>query len=119
MKKKKQDWKRPPVLPGQTEHIVTREGTLFFTKCYQGDKLIEVRGAIGKNATLAMVLVDTICKLISIILQSQMPKYKVVRKFKKQFADMNLDMDPFTHKEKKYSWSVDYIIKQVIEELDK
>lgn len=115
----KKEWKRPKVLPGNTERIVTREGTLFFTKCYQDDKLIEVRGAIGKNATLAMVLVDTICKLISIILQSKMPRYKVCKKLKKQFADMNLDMDPFTHNDKKYSWSVDYIIKQVIEELDK
>ena len=113
------EWKRPKELKGHTEKIITEEGTLFFTKNYEDDKLIEVRGWIGRTATLGSIMVDSVCKFISIILQSQMPRYKIVKKFKKQFTDMNIGMPTFKHDDKEYGWSVDFIIKQVIEELDK
>ena len=112
-------WKRPKEIGGQTEKIATNEGSLFFTKNYDNGRLREIRGVISKGGTLGMVMVDTFCKLISIILQSPIPKYKIIKKFKKQFTDMNVGIDKFKHNEKEYSWTVDFIIKDVIEELEK
>ena len=73
-------WKRPKTIPSTTEHIETHEGTLNLTLGYEEDpkRLIEVRGQIGKSGTFSNMLIDTICKLCSMYLQSPEPRYKII-----------------------------------------
>ncbi len=80
------NWKRPKVIPSKTEHIETECGTIHLTFGYEEDKLIEVRCTIGKSGICANVLLDSFAKLVSIALQSQMPRYKICEKLKKQFV---------------------------------
>ena len=112
-------WKRPKELPSNTEHVETNCGTLHFIMGNEDGKLVEVRGVIGKNGTCANVQLDTICKLVSIYLQSPEPRYKIIKKFKKQFMDMGCGQGVFTEKDIKYHSCVDYIINRVIDELNK
>ena len=118
------DWKRPKEIPSNTEMIKTNCGGLYLTLGFEDDKLIEVRATIGKNGTCSNIMLDIICKLMSITLQSEMPRYKIVKKFRKQFShekdkDMTCDQDKFFHEEKEYQSCMDYIVKKVIKELDK
>lgn len=115
------DWKRPKVLPSKTLHIPTQEGNLHLTLAYEEDnfkKLVEVRATIGKAGSYANTLIDTCCKLISIIIQSPLSREKICKKFKKQFVDMASGLDPFEYEGKKYTCVIDVIIKLVINELE-
>ena len=112
-------WKRPKVLPSKTFKIETHEGNLFLTFVYDDNKLVEVRGMIGKSGTFGNFIIDTICKLISMYLQSPEPRYKILKKFKKQFTDMNCGMDYFQFDGQKYLSSIDAIVKLTIKEIDK
>lgn len=118
------DWKRPKTIEGTTEQIKTNCGSLYFTLNYEDEKLIEVRATIGKCGVCSNTMLDTVCKLMSITLQSEMPRYKIVQKFRKQFThekdkDMTCGQDKFFHEKKEYQSCVDYIAQRVISELDK
>lgn len=112
------NWKRPKVIPSTTYHIDTNEGTLHLIFGFEDDKLIEVRGMIGKAGSYSNILIDTICKLVSMYLQSPEPRYKIVKKFKKQFVDMKCGMEPFKWENESYESSIDVIVKLVVSQLD-
>ena len=111
------DFKREKVLPSKTYHIPTECGTLHFTACYQDEKLIEIRGLIGKSGICPACQLENFCKAVSIILQSDMPRYKIVQKFKKQFIGSNCGQ-PFKWEDKTYISCHDYIAQFVVKELD-
>lgn len=113
------NWKRPKCIPSITRSIETNEGNLHLIFGFEDEKLIEVRGNIGKAGSFANTLVDTICKLISMYLQSPEPRYKIIKKFKKQFEDMEAGIDPFTYEGIKYTCTIDVIVKLVVKELEK
>lgn len=80
------DWHRPKELPSQTLHIETSScGTLHLTICTESNKVIEVRSLIGRNQTCGNILLDSFAKVLSCYLQSTEPRYKIVRKLRKQF----------------------------------
>jgi len=110
-------WKRPKTLPSTTEHIDTQCGTLHFTIVKEDDKLVEVRGMIGKSGTCGNVFLDTICKMVSMYLQSPEPRYKICKKFRKQFVDMNCGQGKFVWEGEEYTGCIDYVIKRVVKEL--
>lgn len=117
------NWKRPKVIPSKTFHIDTREGTLHLTLGYETgddgkDRLIEVRGIIGKAGTYANVYVDTVCKLLSCYIQSPEPRFKFKKKLDKMF-DMAMGLDPFTWEGEKYLSVLDVILKTVDREISK
>jgi hypothetical protein len=116
-------WKRPKVIPSTTYHIDTNEGTLHLTLGYEeGDdgrnRLIEVRGVIGKAGTYSNVWVDTICKLLSCYIQSPEPRFKFEKKLEK-LSDITMGMEPFTWEKEKYQSVLDVIIKMVRKEISK
>ena len=77
---------RPKVLPSETFHITTTGcGTLHLTICTENDKVIELRAVIGKNSTCGFVLLDSFTKMISVFLQSDEPRYKIVKKLRHLF----------------------------------
>ena len=73
---------------------------------------------MGKSGSCGRVFTDSVCKMISMYLQSPEPRYKIIKKFKKQFVDMKCGQ-PFDYEGDKYSCCIDYIIKCVIGELEK
>jgi len=112
-------WKRPKEIPSKTFHIETQEGTLHLTLGYEDERLIEVRAMIGKAGTYAQIMLDTIAKLISMYLQSPEARYKIVKKFNKQFAEMFCGMEEFEWQGEKYQSAIDLIVKIVITEVEK
>ena len=80
------DWSRPKELPSETHHIETEGcGTLHLTIVTENDKVVEVRCSIGKNATCGNVLLDSFAKILSCYLQSDFPRFRIVKKLRKQF----------------------------------
>jgi len=80
------NWKRPKVIPSETEHIVLENcGTLHLTLGTEDERLIEVRAVIGKNGICGNVLLDSLAKSLSILLQTDYPRYKICEKLKRQF----------------------------------
>ena len=113
------DYRRPKELPSVTEHLkVGCGGTLNLTVSYEEDKIIEVRAVVGKNGTCSNNLLDAFCKVVSMYLQSPMARYKIVKKFKKQFVESSCGM-PFQWNGKKYCGCVDYISQKIVEDLEK
>lgn len=111
-------FKRDKVIPSQTEHVETQCGTLHATFGFQEERLIEVRGLIGKGGTCCNCQLDNLCKIISMYLQSPEPRYKIIKKFYKNLEGSNCGQ-PFKWKEKDYTSCHDYIAQKVIEELEK
>lgn len=114
-------YKRPKEISETTLHIETSCGTLHLILGYDDDektRLIEVRANIGKGGTCPNVQLDTICKLISMYLQSPEARFRIIKKFKKQFEGMNCG-NPFTWEEKEYTGCHDIVFKKIIKELEK
>lgn len=116
------DYKRPKTLESKTENIKTDCGTLNFTKGYDNGKLVEIWAVIGRSGTCSNSLLASFCKVVSMYLQSAHPRYKIVKKFKKQFIGSNCGM-PFYIKEDKeqvkYCGCIDWIAQNIVEEIDK
>lgn len=112
------EWKRQKEIPSKSTNLKTSCGTLNITFGYENDRLIELWAIVGKSGSCANTLLASFCKVASMLLQSSQPKYKIVKKFRKQFVDSNCGM-PFSHEGKQYKGCVDYIAQKVVEELDK
>ena len=81
-------YKRPKEIESKTEAIKLECGTLHLTFGYQEEvegKIVEVRAVIGKSGVCGNILLDSYAKAMSMLLQSPMPRYKIVEKIKKQF----------------------------------
>ena len=116
------DWKRPKVLEGTTTKVQTECGNLFLTKCYDGERLIEISAVIGRNGTCSRCLLDSFCKVVSCLLQSPEARYKIVKKLDKQFIGSNCGQPFFTKtdgKQEKFLGCVDYIAQSIKEEIDR
>ena len=116
-------WKRPKVIPSTTYHIDTNEGCLHLTLGYEeGDdgkqRIIEVRGVIGKAGTYSNVWVDTLCKLLSMYIQSPEPRYKFGKKME-LLSDISMGMETFKWENEKYQSVLDVIVKTVAREIEK
>lgn len=82
-------YKRPKEIHSKTENIKLECGTLNLIFGYQEEvegKVIEVRALIGKSGICPAILLDSFSKTLSVLLQSPMPRYKIVEKIKKQFV---------------------------------
>ena len=114
------EFKRDKVLGGKTYSVKMNCGSLSFTFNYQEDKLVEIFGVIGKSGVCPHTLLDSWCKVVSCYLQSPEPRYKIIKKFNKQFVGMPAcEMNKFTFEEKEYTSCVDIITQKIIEELEK
>lgn len=112
------DWKRPKTVKSKTEHITSSCGTLHIIKGYDGERLIEITASIGKSGTCANCLLDSFSKVVSMYLQSPMARYKIVKKFKKQFTDSSCGM-PFKYEDKMYRGCIDWISQNIVDEIDR
>ena len=86
------EYKRPKVINSKTEAIKLDScGTLHVTIGYLEEiddvygRITEIRAVIGKSGICGNVLLDSYSKAMSMLLQSPMPRYKIIEKIKKQF----------------------------------
>ena len=117
---KEKGWKRPKTLTGQTK-LVTLCGEILVTFNYDNEregKLIEVRASVGKEGTPCNALLSMCCFLISCYLQSAEPREKIIKKIKKNLIDAPACMNKYEFEGIKYTSCIDYILKNVIKELE-
>jgi hypothetical protein len=86
------DYKRPKEIKSKTEAIsLSSCGTLHLTIGYLDEiddvygRVTEIRAVIGKGGVPCNILLDSWAKAMSMLLQSPMPRYKIIEKIKKQF----------------------------------
>lgn len=87
------DYKRPKEINSKTEAIkLPNCGTLHLTIGFLDEiddiygRVTEIRAVIGKGGIPCNILLDSWAKAISMLLQSPMPRYKIIEKVKKQFV---------------------------------
>lgn len=108
-------WKRPEVLEGFTLSLPTPCGHFYLTLNEDGGRLREIRCEIGKSGNCQRVLFQTIAILISVLLQSNIPREKIVKTLLNQ---LEANCGNITHhKGEKYYSCVDYLVKRVIEDM--
>jgi len=112
------NWKRPKELPETTYHIETMCGTLHFIMAKDDGRLVEVRALIGKSGVCCNIQLENFCRVMSMYLQSPEPRYKFIKKFKKQFVGSNCGQ-PFLWEKEKYLSCHDLISQWVVRELEK
>ena len=85
-------YRRPKVVQSKTEaYKLDNCGTLHITFGYLDEvddvygRVTEVRAVIGKNGVCGNILLDSFAKNLSMLLQSPMPRYKIIEKLKKQY----------------------------------
>jgi len=116
-----ENWKREKEIPSKTELIDLETpacGNMHLTFCWQDDSLIEVRAVIGKSGVCGNIMLDTIAKLMSMYLQSSEPKYKIVKKFRKQFLP-DTKGNQITCGHGKGKSCIEEIAERVVKELEK
>ena len=83
------EYKRPKEIESKTEAIKLEScGTMHLTIGYQEEvegKVVEIRCSIGKAGVPCNILLDSFSKAMSMLLQSPMPRYKIIEKIKRQF----------------------------------
>ena len=86
------DYVRPKEIKSKTEAIKLEGcGTLHLTFGFLDEvddvygRVTEVRAVIGKSGCCPSVLLDGFAKNLSMLLQSPMPRYKIIEKLKKQY----------------------------------
>ncbi len=81
-------WKRPKELPSTTTEIETPGcGNIKLTIVTEDDKVIEVRCVIGKQPTCPGILMDSFAKILSCYLQSDFPRFRIVKKLRAFLPD--------------------------------
>lgn len=109
-------WKRPQILQSLTKNIETPAKTLHLVFCFDGSRLRELHGFIGKEGTYGSMQLEMTCRLIGMLLQSPYSQAKVMKKLKANFFDMKWEM-PFDYEGKHYMGYEDLIFKMVVREL--
>lgn len=111
------DYKRPKELKSLTVSLDTPTGKVYITFCYDDKRLVELHGILGKGGNYASMQLETICRLISIILQAKLSRAKIMKKIKKNFYDMKWET-PFTYENKSYTGYEDFLFKALVCELN-
>ena len=119
------DFKRPKILYGSTPEVITPCGKLYLTFNYideEKQKLVEVRGHFGKAGTCSLLGLDSIAKLISILLQSSMSRVKIIKKIRKGWISTDKKEritcgNPFDYAGKTYQSCIELLMSMVVDEL--
>ena len=120
------NFKRPKVLYGSTPEVITPCGKLYLTFNYideEKEKLVEVRGHFGKAGTCSLLGLDSICKLISILLQSPLSRKKIISKIRKGWISTDKKErvtcgNPYEYNGVKYQSCIEMLMSLVVDELE-
>ncbi len=108
-------FQRPEALLGYTAKISTACGNFYLTLNEYENKLCEVRMGIGKSGNCVRMLFETIAILVSVMLQSDIPKEKIVKTLLNQL-ECNCG-NAILYKGEKYHSCLDYAIRKIIEDM--
>ncbi len=109
-------YKRPEVLEGRTIKLNTPCGAFYLTLNEDNNKLREVRIRIGKSGNCQRLLFETISILLSVLLQSDIPREKIKKILFHQLSG-NCGNDKIWHGGDKYNSCIDYAITKIFEDL--
>jgi len=109
--------KRPKVLTGDTQKVRTECGALYVTLNKDGKELYETIFKLGKAGTCQNAMFNMFGVLISILIQQNIPKDKLVRTLKKHMLGINCG-SPFTFEDTKYKSCLDLIGNIVIKDIE-
>ena len=107
---------RPMILSGKTIKVKTECGGLFITLNHDEGELFEVRLNMGKSGNCLRALLEMLGICFSIMLQSGIPKEKLIKTLKKNYEGV-VCSNPFTYEGKPNSSCMDAIAKLIIKEL--
>ena len=107
---------RPQVLTGKTIKVKTECGSMFVTLNHNEGDLFEVRLNLGKSGNCLRALLEMLGICFSIMLQSGIPKEKLIKTLKKNYEGVTCS-NPFTYEGKPNSSCMDVIARLIIKEL--
>ena len=111
-------WKRDKELPSETFEIqLPTCGKLHLVVVKENDKVIEVRALIGRNSTCPAILLDSFAKILSCYLQSDFPRYRIVKKLRKFLPDTKGNRISCTGNENQ-AGCVESIIAKIIDQIE-
>lgn len=109
--------KRPDTLSGKTIKLPTTEcGSLFLTLNKHEEELFEIDITLGKSGNCVRGLFTLISRLVSFKLQNEDDKKKIRKFITRHFTDVTCG-SPTIIKGKSYKGCIDFIGKQILEEL--
>lgn len=106
---------RPEVLEGYTLKLPTPCGAFYLTLNEYENKLFEVRCGLGKSGTCYNIVFQTLALLISVILQSNIPREKIKKTLLHQFEGNCGNTIWF--KGERYHSCIDFMIQRILEDL--
>jgi ribonucleoside-diphosphate reductase alpha chain len=109
---------RPEVLNGRTTKVKTNCGSLYLTLNEDEGELCEIRVNLGKSGNCVKNLLEINSILMSIIMQVDLPKEKVIKIFERHCLDTNCG-NKFYNKGVEYKSCIDYVAKEVLSCLKK
>lgn len=110
------DYERPPVLEGRTIKFPTPCGSLYLTINEDKSKVREVRMRLGKVGYCQRLLLETIAILLSVILQSDIPRQKIIKALSHQM-ESGCGMGKIWYKGEYYNSCMDYAVEKILEEI--
>jgi ribonucleoside-diphosphate reductase alpha chain len=107
---------RPEVLSGRTIRLNSSCGAFYLTLNEHEEKLAEVRMLIGKSGNCQRNLFEVIALLLSVLLQSDIPKEKIVSILEHKL-EVNCFNNPSYHEGIRYNSCIDFVVRKILEEL--
>ena len=111
-----QHFKRPEVLEGSTTKLKTPCGAMYVTVNEFEGKLCEVMLTLGRSGTCQNLLFRVTSLLLSVMLQSDIPREKIVKAISKQMEG-NCGQGRIYFNGQEYHSCIDYVFKRITEEL--
>ncbi len=106
---------RPDVLEGRTHKVKTPCGTLYVTLNELNNMLFEVRITKGKPGSCTRAMLETIGILLSVLLQTKMPREKIEKTLSNRITCNCSEV--IRYKGEEYASCVDYIVRLMLEDL--
>ena len=111
-----QDYERPEVLEGRTIGLKTPCGGFYLTLNEDGNNLREIRMTLGKPGTCQRLLFETIAILLSVLLQSKIPREKIKKALYHQFEG-NCGNNKSWHEGEEYHSCINFTITKIFEDM--
>lgn len=108
-------FKRPEVLEGHTIRHNTPCGHFYLTLNEHDGRLCEVRMGIGKSGNCQRLLFETLALLISVMLQSNIPREKIKKTILNQIGGNCGEVS--WNDGQKYHSCVDFAVTKILEDM--
>lgn len=111
-----ENYNRPKVLEGRTIKLQTPCGGFYLTINEDEGKLREIRMRIGKAGNCQRLLFETISILLSVLLQTNIPREEIKKILYHQFEG-NCGNDKIWNEGDKYDSCIDFVITKIFEDM--